>query len=90
MYMITCILMQVVESAYLLDGWEKEVARLRNEYDQLLFFSIPKMLQLYQRITADEPDYIAIVQNISFLFQNKPHIQKKLKRTIKVCDMQYL
>lgn len=60
------------------------MADLRAEYEQLLFFSVPKLLHLYQNLTAHEPNPVIIVHDVGFLFQNKPDVQLKLKKTVKV------
>ena len=80
---------QVFEVADVLSQWEKDVAKLRVEYEQLLFFSIPKLLHLYQLITASEPSVTKIVQEVSFLFQNKPKVRRKLKEIVKVCSIYF-
>ena len=64
--------------------WEKEVSQLRSNYEQLLFFTIPKLLHLYHMISADEPDIEGVVQEVGFLFQNQPHVRQKLKKSVQV------
>lgn len=76
---------QVSDAAQLLVTWEKEVANLRAEYEQLLYFSVPKLLHLYQGLTAHQPNLTAVVQDVSFLFENKPHVQAQLRNSVKVC-----
>lgn len=68
----------------MLSKWREEVSLLRIQYEQLLFFSIPKLLHLFRMITAEKPDINAIVQEVGFLFQNKPLVLKKLKETVQV------
>ena len=75
---------QVYEAVKVLSVWEQDVAQLRSQYEQLLFFTIPKLLHLYHMITALEPDLESIVQEVRFLFQNTPPVRKKLKETIEV------
>lgn len=69
----------------MLSKWREEVSQLRIQYEQLLFFSIPKLLHLFRMITAEKPEINAIVQEVGFLFQNKPLVLKKLKETVQVC-----
>jgi len=54
------------------------------QYEQLLFFTIPKLLHLYCMIVAEKPEINAIVQEVGFLFQNKPLVLQKLKETVQV------
>lgn len=61
------------------------VNSLRSEYGQLLFFSIPKLLHLYQNLVGGRPSVSRIVNDVSILFQNKHEVQRKLRHTIKVC-----
>ena len=70
----------------MLSKWREEVSQLRIQYEQLLFFSIPKLLHLFRMITAEKPEINAIVQEVGFLFQNKPLVLKKLKETVQVCE----
>lgn len=77
--------LQVYEAAQMLSKWREEVSQLRIQYEQLLFFSIPKLLHLFRMITAEKPEINAIVQEVGFLFQNKPLVLKKLKETVQVC-----
>lgn len=73
-----------MEAAETLSEWEKEVAQLRSQYEQLLFFTIPKLLHLYHMITAPELNLDGITQEVSFLFQNEPDVRQKLKNAVKV------
>ena len=82
MFLFTVL--QVCEASQLLSQWEKEVTNLRAEYEQLLFFSIPKLLHLYQNLMAAQPNPTDIVHDVGFLFENKPHVQSQLKETVKV------
>ena len=75
---------QVYATAKKLSEWEKQVAQLRTQYEQLLYFTIPKLLHLYHMITSQEPDIDGIVQEVGFLFQNKPVVRQKLRGSVKV------
>ena len=54
----------------MLTTWLQCVDELRNHYDWLLFFSMPKLLLLYRLLRADGPNMEAIVQEINFLYSN--------------------
>jgi len=60
------------------------VNNLRSEYEQLLFFSIPKLLHLYQNLVGEKPNVGKIANDVTILFQNKYDVQQKLRHTIKV------
>ena len=60
------------------------VTSLRSEYEQLLYFSIPKLLHLYHNLMAETPNVGKIVNDVGILFQNKHSIKKQLKKTVKV------
>lgn len=60
------------------------MTQLRMKYEQLLFFSIPKLLHLYELMMSKEIDGVA--KEIGFLFQNKPDVQQKLRETVEVMD----
>ena len=64
--------------------WKIEVSQLRIQYQQLLFFTVPKLLHLYNTIVAEMPDINAIVQEVGFLFQNKPLVLQRLKEAVQV------
>lgn len=66
------------------------VNSLRSEYEQLLFFSIPKLLHLYQNLVGGRPSVSRIVNDVSILFQNVHEVQRKLRHTIKVCVCGYV
>lgn len=60
------------------------MAALREEYEQLLYFSVPKLLHLYHGLTAHQPSLRTIVQDVGFLFENKPHVQAQLRDSVQV------
>ncbi len=63
------------------------MSTLRAEYEQLLYFSVPKLLHLYHGLTAHQPNLSAVVQDVGFLFENKPHVQAQLRDSVKVCSV---
>ena len=66
------------------------VSALREQYEQLLYFSIPKLLHLYQNLLGGKANVGKIANDVSILFQNNHDVQKKLRLTIKVCVYTYL
>ncbi len=67
-----------------LADWQLMVEALRNEHEQLLYFSIPKLLHLYHNLASDTPSVSSIVNDVGILFQNKHSIKKQLRKTVKV------
>ena len=61
------------------------MTQLHIQYEQLLFFSIPKLLHLYELMMSKEIDDVA--KEVGFLFQNKPDVQQKLRETVEVMDV---
>ena len=55
----------------MLTTWMQSVDELRNQYDWLLFFSMPKLLILYDLLQAERSNLEAIVHEISFLCSNE-------------------
>ena len=45
----------------------QRVDKLRNQYDWLLFFRVPKLLLLYHLLQAENPNAGTIMHEISFL-----------------------
>ena len=74
----------------LLASWEQQVAKLRLEYEQLLFFSIPKLLRLYGLIMSQDDHSDAVSKEVGFLFKNKPEVQYCLKKAVKVRIYMYI
>lgn len=75
-----------------LQEWTEKVAALRQRYTWLLFFSVPKLLQLHSlthspgNSLTDQPvvDLDAIVHNICFLFENDILVRRRLKPVVQV------
>jgi hypothetical protein len=80
--MVLCL--QVNEISKSVVAWEEQMAELRSEYEQLLYFSVPKMLHLYQNLTVSEPSPESIIHDVGFLFENTPSVQAQLKLAIQV------
>ena len=78
------LIFQVYKASTELSDWKMMVSNLRSEYEQLLFFSIPKLLHLYQNLLGGHHNIASIVNDVSILFQNKHEVQRKLKHTVKV------
>lgn len=71
-----------------LESWRNCVAELYCQYDWLLFFSIPKVLYLYNLLTSKEPicenQIDKIVHEISFLSENDRSTRKELQSNVQV------
>lgn len=57
---------------------------MHNSYDKLLFFSVPKVLSLYDILTGGGFSADEMIQEIGFLFENDPQAIVKLKAVVKV------
>ena len=57
---------------------------MHNTYDKLLFFSVSKVLSLYDILTTFSIE--EMIQEVGFLFENDPKAIKKLKTAVKVID----
>ena len=59
---------------------------MHNSYDKLLFFSVSKVLSLYDILSSPSPNFFVdeMIQEVGFLFENDPKAIKKLKTAIKV------
>ena len=62
----------------------QSVDELRNKYDWLLFFSLPKLLVLYHLLRAEDPNLEAIVHEISFLCSNEQAAWKGVQAGVEV------
>ena len=60
---------------------------MHNSYDKLLFFSVSKVLSLYDILSS--PTFLVdeMIQEVGFLFENDPKAIKKLKTAIKVITL---
>ena len=57
---------------------------MHNSYDKLLFFSVSKVLSLYDILTSPVFSVDEMIQEVGFLFENDPIAIKKLKTAVKV------
>ena len=69
--------------------WTKTVTDLRNQYEWLLFFSVPKLLLVYQLIQGwneeeREGCLDQLVREISFLINNEAMTRETLRKKIEV------
>ncbi len=83
---MTLFLVQVYDASLKLTEWKEMVNHLRSEYEQLLFFSIPKLLHLYQNLVGGKPNVGRIVNDVGILFKNSDDVQRKLRHTVKVSE----
>lgn len=60
---------------------------MHNSYDKLLFFSVSKVLSLYDILSSPNFSVDEMVQEVGFLFENDPGAIKKLKTAIKVITL---
>ena len=63
--------------------WSQKVSDLRSQYPWLLYFSISRMLHLYDLIQTRKED--EILREVSFLADSKPKEREKLREKINVC-----
>lgn len=68
----------------LLSKWKQQVAQLREQYNQLLFFSVPKLLILHDLLTSCESYTKQIAKEVGFLFGNSSEVHLRLKDAIEV------
>ena len=62
--------------------WSLEVEDLHKSFENLLFFTIPKLLHVHRQMS--EGNMEGIMDQISFLFKNNIIVREKLKTNIKV------
>ncbi len=78
---------RVRETEVNLESWKKRVTELQYKYDWLLFFSVQKILRLYELVSVCEgrdEQLDKIVAEISFLCQNDEATRQNLKQYVKV------
>ena len=63
-------------------NWNAAIRNMHNAYDKLLFFSVSKVLSIYDILTSFSVD--EMIQEVGFLFENDPKAIKKLKTAVKV------
>ena len=64
--------------------WMEAVESVHNSNKWLLFFRVPKLIVLYEALTAKNPSIPAIIQEIGFLFQRNVHTSEVFKSAVKV------
>ena len=62
----------------------KKVENLLNSNKWLLFFRVPKLILLYEALTAEKPSVPAIIQEIGFLFQRNAHANEGFRSAVEV------
>lgn len=60
---------------------------MHNSYDKLLFFSVSKVLSLYDILSSPAFSVDEMIQEVGFLFENDPKAIKKLKTAIEVIKL---
>lgn len=70
----------------MLSSWAHRVTKLREEYDWLLFFSVPKLLSVYKVLSQQDMDVDALVQELSFLSPNEESARERIRVEIEVCS----
>ena len=70
--------------------WSKKVTTLRSKYSWLLFFSVPKLLLLYQMVKEAnlefDSDIDNVIREVAFLFENKKNVRSTLRPIVKVSE----
>ena len=79
-----------------LSEWRLKLKQLRNDYDKLLFFHIPKMLRMFKMLyrgSSVRENVPQLVQEVSFLFdstvETREHITATLQVRVLVCTYVY-
>ena len=68
--------------------WSQKMSDLRSQYAWLLYFSISRMLHLYDLIQTKKDE--EILQEVSFLADSQPKAREKLKEGVNVCYHVYI
>ena len=77
-------LLQVDDGDNELKRWIATIRNLYKTYDKLMFFSVSKVLSLYDLLTAGVFSVNEMMQEIGILFKNDSETAKKLKGAIQV------
>ena len=74
---------QVKDAENKLKDWKTEISSLYKTYNKLLFFSVSKVLLVYEALTKN---YSAdkVMQEIGFLFESDDETRKTLKEAVEV------
>lgn len=79
------VVAMVPDTQLLVTKWTHEVSDLRSLYTWLLYFSVPKMLQLYQLIRAPGAGQVdSIVHEVSFLAVSQSTEREELREGVQV------
>ena len=84
------LLLQVAKAEEELKNWSATIRNMHNSYDKLLFFSVSKVLSLYDMLISPAFSVDEMIQEVGFLFENDPGTIKKLQRAVKVIAIEQL
>ena len=76
--------LQVSETEMMLTKWMQSVSELRDQYNWLLFFSMPKLLHLSHLLQEETLNMELIVHEISFLCCNEQATLKSVQKMVEV------
>ena len=68
----------------MLTKWMQSVSELRDKYNWLLFFSMPKLLRLFHLLQEETLNMELIVHEISFLCCNEQATLKSVQKMVEV------
>ncbi len=78
----------VFDTTLRVTDWALKVSDLRSTHSWLLYFSVPKLLQLYRVITCDtlaeEEKVLRIVHEVSFIAPNHTRARERLRDGVEV------
>jgi len=89
MFCMYCLL-QVHDGDEELKKWISSLRNLYKTYDKLMFFTISKVLSLYDILMEEKFSVDKMMQEIGILFKNDSQTAKKLKEAIEVQINQFL
>ena len=72
------------ETETLLTDWVREVDDLHSTNEWLLFFRVPKLMNLYETLQQSNPPVAAVAQEIGFLFKKDLITREVLQCSIQV------
>ena len=78
---------QVNDTEKRLKDWKTIISALYNKYNKLLFFSVSKVLSIYEILKNKDFCADKLMQEIGFLFKNDDEAMKALKVVIEVRGM---
>jgi len=86
----TYLYVQVDDGDDELKKWISSIRNLYKTYDKLMFFTVSKVLSLYDILTEEKFSVDKMMQEIGILFKNDSQTAKKLKGAIEVQINQFL